>query len=74
MWFSTGLLLHEIEGFWRVALLMSTLLNPVADRSSGSNGRFDLDRRDIFLRAESTITGLGWFVCFYLKDNSVIIL
>lgn len=54
-----GLLLRQIKDFWRIALLMSTLLCPI-DRAYDSNGHLDLDvRKELFLRVESTITELG---------------
>lgn len=53
-----GLLVRQIKDFWRVALLMSTLLYPT-DRSCESSGH-EVDRRkEMFLRVESTITKLG---------------
>lgn len=62
----TGLLLRQIKEFWRVALLMSTLLYPVGDHNSDSGGHFDLDRRrEIFSRVESTIYELGSSHCAY---------
>ncbi|KAJ3703674.1 hypothetical protein LUZ61_007379 [Rhynchospora tenuis] len=57
----TGLLLRQIKDFWRVALLTSTLLDPVLHLT---NDNLDITegldrRREMFLRAESTITQLG---------------
>ena len=59
-----GLLLRQIKDFWRVALLMSTLLDPRTGLACDSNGHFDLDRRkEIFSSVESTITELGLLPC-----------
>ncbi|XP_057976428.1 tRNA nucleotidyltransferase cca2 [Malania oleifera] len=57
-----GLLLHEIKGFWRVALLVSTLLYPIGTDSSKdfSDSHFQLDRRrEIFMNLENAIIKLG---------------
>ena len=67
-----GLLLRQIKDFWRVALLMSTLLYPSTDLARDSNGHLDLDRRkEIFLSVESTITELGLLPCAHLGNNSL---
>ncbi|OVA05306.1 Poly A polymerase [Macleaya cordata] len=57
-----GLLLREIKGFWRVALLMSTLLYPIDfDLTEVSiDKHIELDKhRDLFSRVENTIIELG---------------
>ncbi|KAJ6821053.1 putative CCA tRNA nucleotidyltransferase 2 [Iris pallida] len=43
-----GLVLRQIKDFWRVALLLSTLIYPVADRAN-----------DIFIQVERSIVELG---------------
>ncbi|XP_073013457.1 tRNA nucleotidyltransferase cca2 [Typha latifolia] len=55
-----GLLLRQIKDFWRVALLMSTLLYPEANHTGGNLSTYmELDRRkDTFFRVESAITEL----------------
>ncbi|XP_061993056.1 tRNA nucleotidyltransferase cca2-like isoform X3 [Rosa rugosa] len=52
----TGFLLREIKDFWRVALLMSTLLYPtnVLDKNLKPE-----DRRALFVEAERAINNLG---------------
>ncbi|XP_061990789.1 disease resistance protein RPV1-like isoform X2 [Rosa rugosa] len=52
----TGFLLQEIKDFWRVALLMSTLLYPtnVLDKNLKPE-----DRRALFVEAEKAINNLG---------------
>ncbi|GMY31397.1 tRNA nucleotidyltransferase cca2-like isoform X2 [Fagus crenata] len=58
----TGLLLREIKDFWRVALLLSTLLYPtdVDCTEDFPKQHFQLDKRkDLFTAVESAITKLG---------------
>lgn len=57
----TGLLLRQIKDFWRVALLISTLLHPKASHTCDTlNSHTELDRRrEIFGKFESAITQLG---------------
>ncbi|XP_030960076.1 tRNA nucleotidyltransferase cca2-like [Quercus lobata] len=58
----TGLLLREIKDFWRVALLLSTLLYPpdVNCTENFPKQYFQLDKqRDLFKAVESAITKLG---------------
>ncbi|XP_031266869.1 tRNA nucleotidyltransferase cca2 isoform X1 [Pistacia vera] len=58
----TGFLLREIKDFWRVALLMSTLLYPtdVDHTDDILNEHFQLDkRRDLFEAVENAISKLG---------------
>ncbi|GMN25973.1 hypothetical protein TIFTF001_001134 [Ficus carica] len=56
----TGFLLREINDFWRVALLISTLLYKIDSTENLLNKNFQLDElRDIFKAAESSIVGLG---------------
>ena len=60
--FHTGLLLREIKDFWRVALLLSTLLYPPDVNCSENFPKqyFQLDKqRDLFKAVESAITKLG---------------
>lgn len=55
-----GLLLREIKDFWRVALLLSTLLYPNNIDSIVSTEHFDLDkRRKLFKQIEEAITKQG---------------
>ncbi|XP_020103073.1 putative CCA tRNA nucleotidyltransferase 2 isoform X2 [Ananas comosus] len=55
-----GLLLRQIKDFWRVALLISTLLHPKASHTCDTlNSHTELDRRrEIFGKFESAITQL----------------
>ncbi|ONK77484.1 uncharacterized protein A4U43_C02F7040 [Asparagus officinalis] len=62
-----GLLLRQIKDFWRVSLLMSTLIYPTDDHSYDSNGHLAPDHREIFLKVESTITELGLDKVWELK-------
>ncbi|OMO88926.1 hypothetical protein CCACVL1_08108 [Corchorus capsularis] len=58
----TGLLLKEIKDFWRVALLMSTLLYPTDIDCTRDiiNRHFQLDKRkDLFVSIENAIIKLG---------------
>lgn len=58
----TGILLKEIKEFWRVALLMSTLLYPTDTDFSQDilNKCFQLEKRkDIFVSVENAIVKLG---------------
>ncbi|KAK2659291.1 hypothetical protein Ddye_005824 [Dipteronia dyeriana] len=58
----TGLLLREIKDFWRVALLISTLLNPTDLNCTQEilSKNFQLDkRRDLFTEVENAILKLG---------------
>ncbi|KAG6713589.1 hypothetical protein I3842_05G161000 [Carya illinoinensis] len=58
----TGLLLREIKDFWRVALLLSTLLYPtnVDHTEDFLKQHFQLDKRkDLFKAVENAITELG---------------
>ncbi|KAL9449484.1 hypothetical protein AB3S75_011417 [Citrus x aurantiifolia] len=58
----TGFLLREIKNFWRVALLISTLLYPthVDHTEDMLNQHFQLDsKQDLFVAAEKAITKLG---------------
>lgn len=57
----SGLLLSKLKDYWRVALLLSTLVYPQANHADDfQNLNFDLDRaRDTFLRVENVITELG---------------
>ncbi|OMO83667.1 hypothetical protein CCACVL1_11299 [Corchorus capsularis] len=58
----TGLLLKEIKDFWRVALLMSTLLYPTDIDCTRDivNRHFQLDKRkDLFVSTENAIINLG---------------
>ncbi|XWS24807.1 hypothetical protein CRYUN_Cryun27aG0016400 [Craigia yunnanensis] len=58
----TGFLLKEIKSFWRVALLMSTLLYPTdIDCTQDITDRhFQLDKRkDLFVSVENAIVKLG---------------
>ncbi|RDX83799.1 hypothetical protein CR513_35248 [Mucuna pruriens] len=52
----TGFLLREIKDFWRVALLISTLLHPIDIKDESLQlGK----RRDLFNTVENSITKLG---------------
>ncbi|KAB1209078.1 CCA tRNA nucleotidyltransferase, mitochondrial [Morella rubra] len=58
----TGLLLREIKDFWRVALMLSTLLYPteVDYTEDFLKHQFQLDKRkDLFKAVESAISKLG---------------
>ncbi|XVE66833.1 hypothetical protein DITRI_Ditri08aG0111400 [Diplodiscus trichospermus] len=58
----TGLLLKEIKDFWRVALLISTLLYPTDIDCTQDiiDQNFQLDKRkDLFVSVESAIVKLG---------------
>ncbi|KAL5538639.1 hypothetical protein UlMin_042644 [Ulmus minor] len=56
----TGFLLREIKDFWRVALLMSTLLYKVDSVEDLLNKNYQLDnKRDIYKAAENAIIELG---------------
>ncbi|PON45475.1 Poly A polymerase, head domain containing protein [Parasponia andersonii] len=56
----TGFLLREVKGFWRVALLMSTLLYEINSTEDLLNKNFQLDKlKDTFKAAENTVTQLG---------------
>ncbi|KAK0577476.1 hypothetical protein LWI29_033443 [Acer saccharum] len=58
----TGLLLREIKDFWRVALLISTLLYPIDVDCTQDilSKNFQLDkRRDLFTEVENAIIKLG---------------
>ncbi|XP_010256421.1 PREDICTED: putative CCA tRNA nucleotidyltransferase 2 [Nelumbo nucifera] len=57
-----GLLLREIKGFWRVALLMSTLLYPINPKQNEEllDRHFELEKsRELFKRVENKIVDLG---------------
>lgn len=54
--FHLGFLLRELKDFWRVALLISTILHPI----DIEDGPSLLDkRRDLFNTVENSITKLG---------------
>ncbi|XP_034896978.1 tRNA nucleotidyltransferase cca2 isoform X1 [Populus alba] len=59
---ATGFLLREVKEFWRVGLLISTMLYP-SDMDSTQDfleKKFELDRRkDLFKAAEDAIVNLG---------------
>lgn len=56
----SGFLLREINDFWRVALLISTLLYKIDSTENLLNKNCQLDElRDLFKAAESSIVGLG---------------
>ncbi|GLT71196.1 hypothetical protein SLA2020_432300 [Shorea laevis] len=58
----TGFLLREIKDFWRVALLLSTLLYPADTNYTQDmlNKHFELEkRRDLFVTVENAIVKLG---------------
>ncbi|RVX07111.1 hypothetical protein CK203_030553 [Vitis vinifera] len=66
----TGLLLREIKGFWRVALMVSTLLYPndINHTQDISKNNFQLDkRRKVFEMVENAIVGLGLEEVWELK-------
>ncbi|XP_002266551.2 tRNA nucleotidyltransferase cca2 [Vitis vinifera] len=66
----TGLLLREIKGFWRVALMVSTLLYPndINHTRDISKNNFQLDkRRKVFEMVENAIVGLGLEEVWELK-------
>ncbi|XP_020595771.1 uncharacterized protein LOC110035818 [Phalaenopsis equestris] len=52
-----GLLLRDIKSFWRVALLLSTLLHPI-DETIGYSRNKESERREIFRKVERIITVL----------------
>ncbi|BAU01140.1 hypothetical protein VIGAN_11030600, partial [Vigna angularis var. angularis] len=52
----TGFLLRELKDFWRVALLISTILHPIDIEDEPS--QLDI-RRDLFNTVENAITKLG---------------
>lgn len=54
-----GLLLREIKSFWRVALMMSTLLYQTAETISDSLSNESERRQLIFIKAEKIIINLG---------------
>ncbi|PKU80395.1 putative CCA tRNA nucleotidyltransferase 2 [Dendrobium catenatum] len=54
-----GLLLREIKSFWRVALLMSTLLRPIDEIVGDSLNKESERRKEIFTNVERIITDLG---------------
>ena len=56
----TGLLLREIKDFWRVALLVSTLLHPDVSEHESSGKDIQLEkRRKTFKLVEDMISKLG---------------
>eukprot|EP00268_Persea_americana_P008115 TRINITY_DN13113_c0_g1_i3.p1 TRINITY_DN13113_c0_g1~~TRINITY_DN13113_c0_g1_i3.p1 ORF type:complete len:111 (-),score=19.40 TRINITY_DN13113_c0_g1_i3:837-1169(-) len=57
----TGLLLRQLKDFWRVALLMSTLLSTNNDHTEEFlRDRSKLEeKRDTFMRVEDSIIELG---------------
>ncbi|OMO76804.1 hypothetical protein CCACVL1_15410 [Corchorus capsularis] len=56
----TGLLLREIKDFWRVALLMSTLLYDPTDDDITNRHFLQLDKRkDLFVSVENAVVKLG---------------
>ncbi|KAJ8752341.1 hypothetical protein K2173_003977 [Erythroxylum novogranatense] len=58
----TGFLLREIKDFWRVALLISTILYPpdIDSTSEFLDNQFQLEkRRDLFEAAEQAIVNMG---------------
>lgn len=55
-----GFLLREIKDFWRVALLMSTLLHKINYDEDLLSKNFQLaELRDLFKAVENTIVELG---------------
>ncbi|XP_030506274.2 tRNA nucleotidyltransferase cca2 [Cannabis sativa] len=55
----TGFLLREIKDFWRVALMMSTLLYEIDSSEDLLNENFQLEKlKDIFKAAENTVLEL----------------
>ncbi|KAG6751101.1 hypothetical protein POTOM_045619 [Populus tomentosa] len=59
---ATGFLLREVKEFWRVGLLISTMLYPsdVDSTQDFLEKKFELDRRkDLFKAAEDAIVNLG---------------
>lgn len=56
----SGFLLREIKDFWRVALLMSTLLYEIDSNEDLLNKNFQLEKlKNIFKAAENTVIELG---------------
>ncbi|MBA0624028.1 hypothetical protein Godav_009438 [Gossypium davidsonii] len=65
----TGFLLREIKDFWRVALLISTLLYPTGTECSQDiiDKHFQLDKRkNIFVSVDNAIVKLGISILFFL--------
>ncbi|POO03021.1 hypothetical protein TorRG33x02_010820 [Trema orientale] len=72
----TGFLLRDIKKFWRLALLMSTLLYEIDSTEDLLSKSFQLDKlKDIFKAAESTVIELGldkvWDVKALVDGNEI---
>ncbi|KAK1275469.1 hypothetical protein QJS04_geneDACA001839 [Acorus gramineus] len=73
----TGLLLHQIKDYWRVALLLSTLLYPNIDSAEDFMDReFDLEKsREIYFSVMNAINKMGlkdvWKLKPLLNGNDI---
>ncbi|KAK7270384.1 hypothetical protein RIF29_23478 [Crotalaria pallida] len=55
----TGFLLRELKDFWRVALLISTILHPIDINDTENESSQLSKRRDLFTTVESSVIKLG---------------